>query len=175
MNARFFTLVAIIIAVALFRYLPHPPNVSPIAAMALFAGASFSDKRAAFLVPFVALFAGDLLIGLHDTMVFVYFAFGLTVLAGFALRNTQRVSILAATVVGTSVVFFLITNLGVWLTSALYPMTLQGLAQAYAAGIPFFQNTLLGNLFFSALLFGGYALLRRRAGWMQAGAVSRGQ
>jgi hypothetical protein len=174
MNARFITLVAIIIAVALFRYLPHPPNVSPIAAMALFAGASFSDKRAALLVPFVALFAGDLLIGLHDTMVFVYFAFGLTVLAGFALRNTRRVSVIAASVVGTSVVFFLLTNLGVWLTSALYPMTLQGLAQAYAAGIPFFQNTLLGNLFFSALLFGGYALLRKRAGWMQAGSVSHG-
>ncbi len=174
MNARFITLVAIIISVALFRYLPHPPNVSPIAAMALFAGASFSDKRAAFLVPFAALFAGDLLIGLHDTMVFVYFAFGLTVLAGFALRNTRRVSVIAASVVGTSVVFFLLTNLGVWLTSALYPMTLQGLSQAYAAGIPFFQNTLLGNLFFSALLFGGYALLRKRAGWMQADSVSHG-
>ena len=174
MNARFFTLVAIIIGVALFRYLPHPPNVSPIAAMALFAGATFSDRRAAFLVPLLALFAGDLLIGLHDTMVFVYFAFGLTVLVGFALRNTQRVSVITATVVGSSVVFFLLTNLGVWLTSAIYPMTMQGLSQAYAAGIPFFQNTLLGNLFFSALLFGGYALLGKYAGWMRANSVSHG-
>jgi len=174
MNARFLTLVAIIIAAALFRYLPHPPNVSPIAAMALFAGATFADRRTAFLVPLLALFAGDLLIGLHDTMVFVYLAFGLTVLAGIAIRKSQRISVIAATVVGSSVMFFLLTNLGVWLTSALYPMTLEGLSQAYTSAIPFFQNSLLGNLFFSALLFGGYALLRRHAGWMQVNSATHG-
>jgi len=174
MNARFLTLVSIIIGVALFRYLPHPPNVSPVAAMALFAGATFRDRRAAFLVPFAAMFAGDLLIGLHDTMIFVYLAFGCTVLAGFALRKHQGVSAIAAAAVGSSVLFFLLTNLGVWMMSALYPMSAEGLMQAYAAGIPFFQNTLLGNLAFTALLFGGFSLLLKHARWMQVHPVSHG-
>lgn len=174
MKARSITLVTIIIGVALFRYLPHPPNVSPVAAMALFAGATFEDRRTAFLVPFLALFVGDLLIGLHDTMLFVYLAFAFTVLAGFTLRNNLRTSAVTLTVVGTSVLFFLLTNLGVWMTSAMYPMTADGLMQAYTAGIPFFQNTLFGNLFFSAVLFGGYAVLQKHASWMRMNSLSHG-
>jgi hypothetical protein len=172
MNARFFTLAAIIVAVALFRYLPHPPNVSPIAAMALFAGATVSDRRAAFLVPFLALFVGDVLIGLHDTMLFVYSAFALTVLAGFVLRSRLQPVYIAIAALFSSVLFFLITNFGVWLTSAMYPLSSEGLVQAYVAGIPFFQNTLLGDLAFNALLFGGYALLQRKASWMQPHPVA---
>lgn len=172
MNARFFTLVTIIVGVALFRYLPHPPNVSPIAAMALFAGATFSDRRAAFIVPFAALLAGDLLIGLHDTMVFVYAAFALTVLVGFALRKNLYAGYIAVAALASSVLFFLITNAGAWLSSGLYPISIAGLVQAYTAGIPFFQNTLLGDLVFTALLFGGYALLQRRAGWMRTDKLS---
>jgi hypothetical protein len=172
MNARFVTLVAIIFGVALFRYLPHPPNVSPIAAMALFGGATFSDRRAAFLLPFLALFVGDLFIGLHVTMPYVYFAFGLTVLAGFALRGRSRPTHIALAVLGSSLVFFLLTNFGVWMTSAMYPKTAQGLLQAYVEGIPFFQNTLLGNAAFSLLLFGAYEVLQKNLGWMRASSVS---
>jgi len=172
MNARFYTLVAIIFGVALFRYLPHPPNVSPIAAMALFAGATFSDRRAAFLLPLLALFSGDLVIGLHDTMIYVYAAFGFTVLAGMALRHRLRPGNIAVAVIATSLLFFLLTNFGVWMTSALYPKTGEGLVQAYIAGIPFFQNTLLGNAGFSVLLFGAYSLLQRNFSWMRPHSLS---
>lgn len=172
MNARFYTLTAIILGVALFRYLPHPPNVSPIAAMALFAGATFSDRRAAFLVPFLALFIGDLLIGMHNTMVFVYSAFGLTLVLGFVLRSRMQPGFILLATLGSSLMFFLITNLGVWMSSAMYPMTAAGLMQAYVAGIPFFQNTLLGDLGFSALLFGGFALLQSKASWMRADSAA---
>jgi hypothetical protein len=172
MNARFITLVAIVFGVALFRYLPHPPNVSPIAAMALFGGATFSDRRAAFLLPFLALFVGDLFIGLHVTMPFVYFAFGLTVLAGFALRGRSRPGHIALAVLGSSLIFFLLTNFGVWMTSALYPKSAAGLLQAYVEGIPFFQNTLLGNAAFALLLFGSYELLQRSVVWMRPNSVS---
>ncbi len=174
MNARFFTLASIILGVALFRYLPHPPNVSPIAAMALFAGATFSDRRAAFLVPFSALFIGDLLIGLHNTMLFVYLAFGLVLVLGFALRNRLQPMYIAAATLSSSLMFFLISNFGAWWVSAMYPMNAGGLMQAYIAGIPFFQNTLLGDAGFSLLLFGTYALLQKNAGWMQAKSVSHG-
>jgi Family of unknown function (DUF6580) len=172
MHARLVTLISIVFAVALLRYLPHPPNVSPIAAIALFGGAVFSDKRAAFAVPFIALFITDLIIGLHNTMVFVYGAFALTVVAGIYLKQHMTLSNLATASIGTSVMFFLLTNFGVWVTSTMYPMSLNGLMQAYAAAIPFFQNSLLGNIVYTALLFGGYAYLQKHARWMQVGAVT---
>ncbi len=161
MNSRLFTLSLIIFAIAMFRLLPHPPNVSPVAAMALFGGAYFSDKRVAFLVPFLALLLSDLLLGLHDTMVYVYAGFALTVVIGFWISKNLNISRIALAAVGSSVLFFMITNFGAWFTSGLYPMTVDGLMQAYIAAIPFFQNSLLGNLVFTALLFGGYAALQR--------------
>ena len=160
MNTRLTTLT-LIIAIAMFRLLPHPPNVSPVAAMALFGGAYFSDKRVAFIVPFLALLLSDILIGLHDTMVYVYAGFALTVVTGFWIGQKINISRIALAVLVSSGLFFIITNFGAWATSGLYPMTVEGLLQAYIAAIPFFQNSLLGNLVFSTLLFGGYALLQR--------------
>ena len=157
MNARLITLILIIFAVAVFRLLPHPPNVSPVAAMALFGGAYFSDKRIAFIVPLAALLLSDVMLGLHDTMVYVYAGFALTVAAGFWVGRHTSVGRIALAVIGSSVLFFLLTNFGAWMTSGLYPMTAEGLLQAYIAGIPFFQNSLLGNAVFTALLFGGFS------------------
>jgi len=162
MNTRLITLILIIFAIAIFRLLPHPPNVSPVAAMALFGGAYFADKRVAFLVPFLALLLSDLLIGLHETMIYVYAGFALTVVIGFWIRRQMNFSRIAFAVVGSSVLFFVITNFGAWFTSGLYPMTMDGLMQAYVAAIPFFQNSLLGNMVFAVLLFGGFALLQRK-------------
>lgn len=162
MSAKITTLIAIIFAIALFRVLPHPPNVSPVAAMALFGGAYFADRRMAFIVPFLALLLSDLVIGLHDTMLFVYAGFAVTVFIGIKLQKNITMSHVAASAVGTSVLFFLLTNLGAWATSGLYPISMNGLMQAYTAGIPFFQNSLLGNLVFTAVMFGGFSLLQRR-------------
>jgi hypothetical protein len=161
MKTRLLTLSLMIFAIAMFRILPHPPNLSPVAAMALFGGAYFADKRVAFLVPFLALLFSDLLLGLHDTMLYVYGGFALTVGIGFWVRNRLSAGRIAIAAVASSVLFFIITNFGVWLTSALYPMTFDGLVQAYVAAIPFFQNSLLGNLVFTTVLFGGFALLQR--------------
>jgi len=160
MNIKLMTLVTIIFSLAVFRLMPHLPNVSPVAAMALFGGAYFSDKRLAFIVPFVAMFFSDLLLGLHHTMLFVYAGFGLTVIIGMGLqqRLTMANTVMAAVV--SSLLFFVLTNFGVWLTSVLYPHTMDGLMQAYVAGIPFLQNSLLGNLVFTVTVFGGFALLR---------------
>ena len=151
----------VIFALALFRLLPHWPNVSPVAAMALFGGAFYADKRLAFIVPFVALFLSDLVLGLHNSMVFVYAGFALTVAIGFMLRNKITVTNTAFAVVVSSGLFFLLTNFGAWFTSALYAKTAEGLMQAFVAGIPFFQNSLLGNLAYAAVIFGGYVLLRK--------------
>ena len=161
MNPRLITLTLIIFAIAVFRLFPHPPNFSPVAAMALFGGAYFTDKRIAFIVPLAALLLSDILLGLHDTMVYVYAGFALTVAAGFWVGRRIGAGRIALAVVGSSVLFFVLSNFGVWVTSGLYPMTVEGLLQAYVAAIPFFQNSLLGNAVFTALLFGGFHALQR--------------
>ena len=161
MNTRLITLSLIIFTIAMFRLLPHPPNVSPVAAMALFGGAYFSDKRVAFLVPFLALLLSDFLLGLHNTMVYVYAGFALTVVIGFWIGKNMKFGRIVTAVIASSLLFFMITNLGAWVTSGLYPMTAEGLLQAYIAGIPFLQNSLLGNTVFVTLLFGGFTLLQR--------------
>ena len=161
MRTKFITISAIIFALAIFRLMPHLPNVSPVAAMALFGGAYFADKRMAFIVPFVALFLSDLLLGLHNSMIFVYAGFALTVAIGFMLQNRVTITNTAFAVVASSVLFFLLTNFGAWMMSGLYVKSAEGLMQAYAAGIPFFQNSLLGNLVYAAVIFGGYHLLQK--------------
>ena len=162
LQPRTITLLAIIVGVVLFRFMPHPPNVSPIAAMALFGGAYFTDRRLAFVLPFAALVISDIFIGLHDTLLYVYAAFALTVMIGFVLRSRTGVTMLVVATVGSTLLFYLVTNFGVWFAGGHgYAMDAGGLAQAYIAGLPFLQNSMLGNLFFVALLFGGYALIRK--------------
>jgi hypothetical protein len=161
LKIKLFTISAIIFALAIFRLMPHLPNVSPVAAMALFGGAYFADKRMAFIVPFLALFLSDLVLGLHNSMIFVYAGFALTVTIGFLLKDRVTFTNTAFAVVASSVLFFLLTNFGAWMTSGLYVKSAQGLMQAYVAGIPFFQNSLLGNVVFAALIFGGYQLLQK--------------
>jgi hypothetical protein len=160
-RAQLITISAIIFALALFRLLPHWPNVSPVAAMALFGGAYFSDKRIAFIVPFAALFLSDLILGLHNSMIFVYAGFAITVVIGFLLHNKVTLTNTAFAIVVSSVLFFLLTNFGAWMMSGLYAKSASGLMQAYAAGIPFFQNSMLGNLVYVAVIFGAYHLLQK--------------
>lgn len=161
-NTRFWVLTAMIAAAVASRLLPHPPNFAPIAAMALMGGAHFSDKRLAFLVPLTAMLMSDLFIGMHSLMPLVYGSFIAIVAIGFLLKgrvNTLNVTVAA---LAGSVLFFLVTNFGVWAMDGGYPNTLAGLMACYTAAIPFFQNTVMGNLFYSGVLFGGYALLERR-------------
>ena len=161
MKTQLLTISSIIFVLALFRLLPHWPNVSPVAAIALFGGAYFADRRIAFIIPFVALFLSDLVIGLHNSMIFVYAGFALTVMIGFWLKSRLTITNTAFAVLASSVLFFLLTNLGAWMTSAIYVKSAEGLMQAYVAGIPFFQNSLLGNGVYAVVIFGGYYLLQR--------------
>lgn len=152
----------IVLAVAM-RLLPHPPNVTPVAALALFGGAYIQDKRFALALPLVVLMLSDLLLGLHDTLIFVYIGFMLTAMIGMILRKRMNGLTIVTASLASSVMFFVLTNFGVWMTSDLYSADLSGLITCYIAAIPFFQNSVLGNLFFTALLFGGFALYARLA------------
>jgi hypothetical protein len=160
-HSRLVALVSAIAAAAALRLVPHPPNFTPIGAMALFSGAYLGRRGAALVAPLAALFLSDLVLGFYHGMGTVYFSVALIVVLGsLALRRTSplRVGIAA---VSSSVLFFVVTNLGMWLFSGFYPQTLAGLEACYVAAIPFFQNTLAGDLFYATLLFGGFALAER--------------
>ncbi|WKE67140.1 hypothetical protein PVT67_07860 [Gallaecimonas kandeliae] len=162
MNPRLTTLLAMIALCALYRVIPHPWNLSPVAAMALFAGAKFQSRTLAMLVPLAAMACSDLVLGLHPTLPFVYGALLLTAVLGFWVgkQGAAADAILFGSLAG-SVLFFFITNGAVWLVGDYYPAGWQGLNQALIAGLPFFQNSLLGDLFFNALLFGSFYALER--------------
>ncbi|MGH9815202.1 MAG: DUF6580 family putative transport protein [Candidatus Acidiferrales bacterium] len=161
-NARFWTVVAMIAGAVLVRMLPHPWNFTPIGAMALFSGATFRHRAVAFSVPLAALFLSDLWVGLHSLMWAVYGSFALSIVMGMWLRGRRRVAPIAGMTFVGALLFFVITNWAVWLSGMTYPKTLAGLTACYVAGIPYFGNTLAGDAFYVAVLFGGLALLERR-------------
>jgi len=167
-------LTAMILAAAFSRLLPHPPNMAPITAVALFGGAYFSDKRLAFLVPLAALFLSDLVLGVYRHMEVVYLSFALIVCIGLWLQQHRSVLNIAGAAVASSLLFFLVTNFGVWAFGSLYPRNLDGLLACFAAAIPFFKNTLQGDMFYTVVLFGGFALLERQFGILRQPSMRRG-
>ena len=171
-----------ILVAALTRVVPHPWNFSPVEAMALFGGAYFASRSLAVLIPLAAMFLSDLILAVMNggsyweyfasaSFWLVYTCIALSTIMAFALRGkVSGVRVLGFSLAG-SVLFFLITNFGTWLGSSMYPQNAAGLMLAYAAGIPFFKGTLFGTLFYSALLFGGFELLRRRVPALRAQTV----
>jgi len=151
---RFLMLAGMILAAAASRLIPHPSNFSPIAALALFGGAQFASKRVAFFVPLAAMFLSDLILGLHALIPVVYGSFALIVCLGFWVRRNQNIWRLGSAALLGAFLFFVITNLGVWLFGSFYPKTGSGLIECYLAAIPYFGNTLASDLLYTALLFG---------------------
>lgn len=160
LNLKLVPILMIIFAI-MARLLPHPANFAPITAMALFGGV-YLPKKYAFLLPFGALIISDYFLGFYGLeMVWVYGSFFISGLIGLYIRKRKRKNILTI-VSGTllaSLLFFLITNFGVWaLPYSWYSKDLGGLIQSYIAGIPFFRGTILGDLFYTGVFFGGYEL-----------------
>ena len=173
LKPRLLVLISMILVAAASRLIPHPPNVTSLTALALFGGAYFSDRRLAFLVPLTALFLSDLVLGFYHHMEVVYLSFALIVVIGLWLQKRRTALSIAGAALASSVLFFVLTNFGVWAFDALYPKTLEGLVACYVAAIPFFQNTLLGDLFYTAVLFGGFALLKRQVPALRDPAVTK--
>jgi hypothetical protein len=147
---------------ALSRLVPHLPNFTPVAAMALFGGAYIQNKKLAFLIPFAALLLSDLVLGFSLSTLPVYMCFAFTVAIGLAIRTKVSVVSVGLGAVLSSLVFFLITNLPIWYSSlSLYPLTVAGTLQSYTAALPFLTNSLAGDLFYSALLFSIYGVAQK--------------
>ena len=173
---RFLFVTIAIVTVAISRLLPHPPNFTPIAAMALFGGAWLTNKKLAFLLPLLAMFISDLIlelaagIGFHNTILYVYASFIVMTLLGIYIRNNAKTSHVILASLISSILFFLITNFGVWAASG-FESGRQGLLATYAAGIPFynnsvfgsfFLNTIIGDLFYCGILFGSLYYAKRK-------------
>ncbi|MGH7859086.1 MAG: DUF6580 family putative transport protein [Candidatus Binatia bacterium] len=173
LHARFVALTALILAAAASRLVPHPPNFTPIAAMALFGGAHFSDRRVALLVPLSAMLLSDLVLGLHGLIPVVYACFAITVVIGFRLRWHRAALPVATAALASSTLFFLVTNLAVWAFGSVYPKTWAGLVACYVAAVPFFGNTLAGDAVYTAALFGAFALAEKRLPALRAPGFSR--
>ncbi len=162
MKPRAVLLLTILFAAAALRLVPHPSNFTPIGALALFGGAQFDDKRWAFMLPLAAMFLSDIVIGFHGQMPIIYAAFAIIVCMGFWLKEKKTALRVTEASLAAATFFFVVSNFAVWAFDGLYPMTLQGLVTCYIAAIPFFQNWLTGTLLYSAVLFGGFALLEAK-------------
>lgn len=151
--------VALIVLAAGSRLLPHPLNFTPVAAIALFGGV-YLERRLALIVPLAAMLISDAFIGFYSEMGFVYGSFLAVGLIGLWLRNHKSVlSILGGTLAG-SVLFFVVTNFGVWvIPGSMYAKNLAGLIECYTAAIPFFRSSVEGDIVFVTVLFGLYELV----------------
>jgi hypothetical protein len=150
-----------IVLTAALRVVPHPWNFTPVGALAFFSGAMLRDRRVAFLCAMLAMLAGDLVLGFNRLSPLVYSSFAVSVLIGRWLKDKREVSRIAGATLLGALQFFLITNFGVWAFLNSYPRGAGGLLACYIAGIPFFWNTLAGDVLYATLLFGGFALAER--------------
>jgi hypothetical protein len=156
-NLRVLIAAILVIMGVSSRLLPHPPNVTSVAAVAIFGGTLLPGGWAVAL-PLVSMVASDMLIGLHPLIAFTWGSFALIAWLSPRLIKQTKPSIVLSASLLASLLFFVISNLGVWVEGRLYARTLSGLVGCYVSALPFFRNTLLGDLLFTGLLFGTYAL-----------------
>jgi hypothetical protein len=156
-------LVAVLVALGVAaRLLPHEPNFTPIAASALFAGTVLRTRVLAFVVPIAAMLISDAIIGFDSSAMtlVIYAMFILPAFVAFLPPRVRAPGMFVPAIITYSLLFFVVTNLAVWAFSAMYPHTAAGLAACYAAALPFLPQTVIGDLFWAAVLFGGYALVQ---------------
>ena len=149
---------ALVLFAVFMRLIPHIPNVTPLGALALFSGISIPGFG--FLLPLFALLISDVFLGFHATMPYVYGSFLIIGGMGYFLRKKVSPLFIAGASVLSSLIFFIVTNFGVWFTSSLYEKSLNGLTKCYVMGLPFFRNTLIGDLFYSFIFFLGYRIIK---------------
>ncbi len=170
LNRYFLAVVLMMLAAILFRVAKVPfqsaypvlLNFSPVAALSLFGAAYLKNKKFAFFVPVAIMFLSDCILGFHSTMFFTYGSFALISLLGFSIFENKISStrVLVASL-SASLIFFLVTNFGVWLMQSMYAKNMNGLVDCYIAAIPFLKGSLLGDLIFSAALFGAFEWIKQ--------------
>lgn len=141
----------------LLRFLPHAPNFTPVAAIALFSGV-YLNKRYSFIVPLILMVISDLVIGLHDVVLFTWGSFILITLLGLWIKRHKSVFGIISMSLVSSFLFYLISNFGVWFAGR-YPHTFGGLITCYIMALPFLRNYTLATISYVAVFFGIYELI----------------
>lgn len=152
--------VVLIIFGVVMRLLPHADNLAPVGAIAIFGGVVL-PRRLAWWLPVAVMVISDLFIGFYTGMWFNWFAFALVGLFGLSLRRSGSAKQVLWGALGSSIIFFVVSNFGVWAFGNMYPHNFAGLTDCYVMGLPFFRNTFTGDLLYAGLLFGSYALASR--------------
>ncbi|MFA5005278.1 MAG: DUF6580 family putative transport protein [Candidatus Omnitrophota bacterium] len=152
--------IILILIGILLRFVPHAANFTPVAAIALFAGV-YLNKKQAFIVPLLLMVISDLFLGMHNVVLFTWGSFALVTLLGFAVRKQKSVMGVISGAALSSILFYLITNFGVW-AMGWYPRDGQGLLNCYILGLPFLRNFSLATFLYTAVFFGAYELIARK-------------
>ena len=155
-NKKILFITLFITVAALMRLIPHPPNFVPITAIAIFAGVKLNNIKIAYAIPISIMLISDLFIGFYTISLFVYLAFILIITYSSFIKKYSIKNIILS-----SVIFFIITNFGVWLMGG-YPKNIEGLVLCYTMAIPFFTNSIIADLFFSAILYYGFEQIEKR-------------
>ena len=154
--------ISLILIGILLRFLPHAPNFTPVAAIALFGGV-YLRKRYAVILPLALMMISDVFIGMHNVVLFTWGGFVLTALMGFTLRKHKTILGTASMSLASSVLFYFVSNFGVWFMGW-YPPTPKGLLDCYIMALPFLRNFTIATVIYSAVFFGAYELI---AAWVR--------
>ena len=171
---RFYFALGLILIAAFSRIIPHYPNFTPLCAIALFGAKYFNNRYLAFLVPIIALWFSDIIINnfilsqYFDGFTLFYSGFYwqygsfilITLLGRKTLKNLSFLKLIGVSI-SSSLLFFIISNFGIWISSSIYSKDILGLITCYTAAIPFYFGTLSGSVFYSFFLFGSYELLSK--------------
>lgn len=181
LTLRYSVLVGLVLIAAFSRVVPHMFNFSPLGAISLFGAAHFNKKWQAILVPVAATWLSDLFLNnviytqyysgftwIPGGFYWQYGSYVLIVLAGLLIFRKVTFTRVLGGALAATVIFFLLSNFGVWLGSRAYPQNFSGLMACYAAGVPFLKGTILGNLVYSAALFGTFAYMQKKIPALQA-------
>ncbi|MBN1870809.1 MAG: hypothetical protein JW847_09575 [Candidatus Omnitrophica bacterium] len=143
------------------RLIIHPWNFTPVIAMALFGGV-YLRKKQAIILPLVLFAVTDLILGVHKTMFFTWGSVVAIAAIGLWVKKNKNLATILGSGVASAVLFFIVTNFGVWLASGMYPHTWAGFSECFVLAVPFFRGTLLSTLVYGAILFGVYELIAAR-------------
>ena len=174
-NNNFYLVLGLILIVAFSRLIPHYPNFTPLCSIALFGAKYFNNRYLAYILPIFSLWLSDIIINnfvlgqyFNEFTLFYsgfYWQYGsiilITLIGRLTLKNISFSKILGVSL-SSSLIFFVISNFGVWISSSFYPNTLSGLISCYVAAIPFYYGTLGGAIFYSFFLFGSYEFISKR-------------
>ena len=174
-NNNFYLVLGLILIIAFSRLIPHYPNFTPLCSIALFGAKYFNNRYLAYILPIFAVWLSDIIINnfvlgqyFNEFTLFYsgfYWQYGsiilITLFGKLTLKNISVSKILGVSI-SSSLIFFVISNFGVWVSSSFYPNTFSGLITCYVAAIPFYYGTLGGTIFYSFLLFGTFELISRR-------------